>query len=336
MTVMVWTTLHAIIHQTLRQRKLLAREQSLVLAFSAGQDSMCLLQILRDLQSKWDWRLAIAHCNHYWPPDADKNAAHVAQLAEAWHLENYSFTAPQVLKGEAEGRHWRYTVLAELAQREGFSAVVTAHTASDRAETLLLNLLRGSGMTGLQALTWQRPLAQNVQLIRPLLQVTRQQTADFCHQLQLPVWDDGMNQDLAYRRNYLRLEVLPQLREHINPQVDIALANTAEILQAETDYLDQQAQALLSAATLSGLDTNTFWIAMLDRTVLQHRPLALQRRALRQWLTQTLHIQPSFTQVEKTLQLLQGSTGDRTDPFLSNIVAEVQRSWLGLRHLEPP
>jgi tRNA(Ile)-lysidine synthase len=336
MTVMVWTTLHATIHQTLRQRKLLAREQSLVLAFSAGQDSLCLLQILRDLQSKWDWRLAIAHCNHCWPPDADKNAAHVAQLAEAWHLEHYNFTAPQILKGEAEGRHWRYTVLAELAQREGFSAVVTAHTASDRAETLLLNLLRGSGMTGLQALTWQRPLVANVQLIRPLLQVTRQQTADFCHQLQLPVWNDGMNQDLAYRRNYLRLEVLPQLRAHINPQVDLALATTAEILQAETDYLDRQAQALLSTATLSCSDTNASWIAMLDRTVLQHSPLALQRRALRQWLAQTLHIQPSFIQVEKTLQLLQGSTGNRTDPLLANIVAEVQRSWLGLRHLEPP
>jgi tRNA(Ile)-lysidine synthase len=331
---MVWTKLHATVHQTLRQRQLLTKGQSLALAFSAGQDSFCLLQILRDLQPKWNWRLAIAHCNHRWPSDAGANAEHVTQLAQTWQLEQYSFTAPQILKGEAEGRHWRYTVLAELAQREGFSAVVTAHTASDRAETLLLNLLRGSGMTGLQALTWQRPLAENVQLIRPLLQVTRQQTADFCHQLQLPVWADSMNQDLAYRRNYLRLEVLPQLREHINPQVDLALATTAEILQAETDYLDQQAQTLLSTATLSQPDATLPWIATLDRTVLRHSPLALQRRAIRQWLAQTLHIQPSFTQVEKTWRLLDGATGERTDPLLADIVAEVQRSQLGLHHLE--
>jgi tRNA(Ile)-lysidine synthase len=330
---MIWTALHATIHQTLRQRSLLVKGQSIALAFSAGQDSMCLLQILRDLQPKWGWRLAIAHCNHRWPLDADANATHVAELAQHWSLEHYSFAAPRVLKGEAEGRYWRYEVLKDLADAEGFSAVLTAHTASDRAETLLYNLLRGSGMDGLQALAWQRPLCDRVQLIRPMLGITRQQTGDFCTQHQLPIWEDGMNLDLTYRRNQIRLDLMPQLRQNFNPKVETTLARTAEILLAETDYLDRAARQMLEQFTVLSIPTKM--VAALDRLGLQQTHLALQRRVLRLWLPQHLKIQPNFEQVEKVLALVGGSNGDRTDPLIANIIAEVQHPWLCLVRLNP-
>jgi tRNA(Ile)-lysidine synthase len=333
---MVWTALHATVHQTLRQRKLLTKGQPLVLAFSAGQDSLCLLHILRDLQPKWGWRMAIAHCNHRWPSDADANAAHVAQLAQAWNLTHYHFTAPRILKGEAEGRTWRYQVLAELASTQGFSAVLTAHTASDRAETLLLNLLRGSGMEGLQALTWQRPLSDQVQLIRPLLNVTRQQTGAFCRQFHLPIWQDAMNEDLTYRRNQIRLTLLPLLQQQFNPQVEITLARTAEILQAETDYLEQVSQQLLRQSTIPTEALSAPLIAALDQKALQQSPLAIQRRALRQWLMHHLNVQPTFEQIEKTVLLINGHHGDRTDPLTHTVIAEVQRPWLCLCQLNHP
>lgn len=330
---MVWTALHATIHQTLRQRKLVAKGQAIALAFSAGQDSMCLLQILRDLQPKWGWRLAIAHCNHRWPLDSDANATHVAQLAQTWNIKHYSFTAPRVLKGEAEGRHWRYEILKNLAETEGFSAILTAHTASDRAETLLYNLLRGSGMDGLQALAWQRPLSDRVQLLRPLLEITRQQTGDFCVQHQLPIWEDAMNRDLAYRRNQIRLELLPLLRQNFNPNIEATLARTAELLRAETDYLEQAAQQVLEQATPSSFSLPTT-LAILDRDTLRQTHIALQRRVLRVWLHRHLKIQPNFEQTEKVLALADGNNGDRTDPLIADIVAEVQHPWLCLCHLK--
>ncbi|MCG9891676.1 MAG: tRNA lysidine(34) synthetase TilS [Thermosynechococcaceae cyanobacterium MS004] len=339
---MAWTTLHATVQQTLQQRHLLSKGQAFVLGFSGGQDSLCLLQILRDLQPRWGWRLAIAHCNHLWPPDSTANAEYVADLAQRWGLAFYPFTAPQPLQGEAEGRDWRYQILTTLAQEQGFSAVLTAHTASDRAETLLLNLLRGSGMDGLQALVWQRSLSAQVQLIRPLLAVTRQQTGAFCEQLALPVWQDSMNDDLVYRRNQVRLNLLPLLRQQFNPQIDGALARTAEILQAETAYLDQQASELLQRAECPDLAMPDLPIsdlaiicprAVLDQRILQQSVLAIQRRALRQWLAQHLNIQPNFEQIEKTVALIHGFNGDRTDPFKAMIVAEVRRPWLYLRNL---
>jgi tRNA(Ile)-lysidine synthase len=334
---MVWTTLHAKVHRTLRQRQLLDKGQSIVLGFSGGQDSMCLLQILRDLQPKWGWRLAIAHCDHRWPTDSSENADYAVHLAQRWNVECHRFIAPKILKGEAEGRVWRYKVLTELAHSQGFNAVLTAHTASDRAETLLYNLFRGSGMGGLQALAWQRPLGQQVQLVRPLLDVTRQQVLAFCRQMQLPIWQDGMNEDLTYRRNRIRLTLLPLLRQHFNPQIDATLAQTAEILQSETEYLDQQAQDLLKLALMHEvpleLKSNSVLTA-LDRHILQQSPIALQRRALRHWLTEFLKIQPNFEQIEKTVALIHGNNGDRTDPFIGRIVAELQRPFLYLVELD--
>jgi tRNA(Ile)-lysidine synthase len=330
---MAWTALHATVHQTIRQRKFLKQGQAVLLGFSGGQDSMCLLQILRDLQPKWGWRVALAHCDHRWPSNSGENASYVRQLARQWELEFYSFTAASVLKGEAEGRVWRYQTFTELAHAQGFSTVLTAHTASDRAETLLYNLLRGSGMEGLQALAWQRPLSERVLLVRPLLAVTRQQTKEFCQQLSLPIWQDTMNQDLAYRRNQIRLELIPWLRQQFNPQVETALAKTAEILQAETDYLNSQTLDLLTRCSIAEVSFENH-IAALDRSVLQGSPLALQRRALRHWLSDRLGIQPNYEQVEKTVALIRGHSGTRSDPFVAGIVAEVKGSWLCLIQLD--
>jgi tRNA(Ile)-lysidine synthase len=288
------------------------------------------------LQPKWDWRLAIAHCDHRWPPDSCDNADYVARLAQQWNLECHCFIAPKILKGEAEGRKWRYRVLTEFAHQQEFSAVLTAHTASDRAETLLYNLFRGSGMDGLHALAWKRPLSEQIQLIRPLLAITRQQTEAFCQQMQLPVWQDAMNEDLAYRRNQIRLALLPLLRQQFNPQIDATLAKTAEILQAETEYLDHQAKDLLALAvrlepTLE-IGSNAT-LAALDRHILQRSPMALQRRALRHWLASHLPIQPNFEQIEKISALIHGHNGDRTDPFTVGIVAEVRGPFLCLVRL---
>jgi tRNA(Ile)-lysidine synthase len=175
-----WTELHARLHRTLRQRQLLPAHQRLLVAVSGGQDSLCLVQLLLDLRAHWHWQLAIAHCNHRWRPDSDDNAAHVQSLAQNWQLPYYSATATDLKATEAAARKWRYEVLTQIAQAQGYSTVVTGHTQSDRAETLIYNLLRGSGMEGLQALAWQRELAPNLGLVRPLLEVTRSETEQFC------------------------------------------------------------------------------------------------------------------------------------------------------------
>jgi tRNA(Ile)-lysidine synthase len=325
-----WTPLHARLHRTLRSRHLVEPNQRLLVAVSGGQDSLCLIKLLLDLQSKWGWQLGIAHCDHRWRADSQANANYVQQLARTWKTPFYCQTASQALPSEAAARQWRYQALSAIAQANAYNCIVTGHTASDRAETLLYNLIRGSGAEGLQALTWRRLLIPGLVLVRPLLEFTRAQTAQFCQDLQLAVWEDATNQDLKYARNRIRQELLPYLQTHFNPQVESALSQTAELLQAEVEYLEQAAHQLLKRAEEEGNSESSS--LRLNRRVLQAAPVALQRRVMRQILQQILPCTPNFAHIEKLTALIAASNGAQTDPFPGGAIAQVDKDWILLQH----
>jgi len=314
-----WTPLHARLHQTLPRRKLLKPHARLLVAVSGGQDSLCLLKLLLDLQSKWSWVLAIAHCNHGWSSDVGI-AEHVEQIATAWGVPFYLKKATGIIKEtEAAARKWRYEALIEIASEQGFATIITGHTLSDRAETLLYNLIRGAGADGIAALTWQRSLTAEIELVRPLLNISRSETGEFCRQFQLPVWQDTANENRKYARNRIRTDLLPYLRTQFNPQVEITLAQTAELLRAEGEYLEYAAGQLLSEArSQNGL--------ALNRIVLRRANLALQRRAIRQFLRSVMNKAPNFEQVEAVTQLINAPNRTRTSSFPSGAIAEVREN----------
>ncbi|MDJ1175271.1 tRNA lysidine(34) synthetase TilS [Roseofilum capinflatum] len=319
-----WSDLHARFQATLRSRPhLLPPQESLLVAVSGGQDSVCLLKLLLDLQPKWGWQLGVAHCDHQMRSDSAANAQQVSEMAGHWNLQFYQKTAERPLHGEAAARSWRYSALIELAETHGFSRVVTGHTKSDRAETLLHNLIRGSGLDGLAALSWQRPLTERVQLVRPMLEIGRSQTAQFCQQLQLPIWEDPTNQDTRYTRNQIRLHLIPAL-ENINPGASNHLATTAELLQADVEYLESLASNLYTQSTQPDRPK-------LNRQQLTDAPLSLQRRVIRQFLLRWLPHAPNFAQVEKVTHLITAPNRSQTDPFPGGSLARVQHPWIELK-----
>jgi len=352
---MVWTPLHAKIHRTMRSRHLFERNQRLLVAVSGGQDSLCLIKLLLDLQPKWEWHLGIAHCDHRWRSDSQANAHHVENLAKNWGISFYLATAKEPINSEAAARDWRYEALSAIAQTDNYQYIVTGHTASDRAETLLYNLVRGTGADGLQALTWQRPLTTGIMIVRPLLEITRPQTQQFCQDFQLPVWEDSTNQDVKYARNRIRQELVPYLRQNFNPQVESALAQTAELLQAEVEYLEKAAQKLREEAMEWGIGyeeedkgkdllqfispsphlpispLSSSRPLRLNRRVLQKAPLALQRRVIRQVLQEVLADAPGFEHIEKLTALITAPNRSQTDPFPGGAIAQVQGDWIYLK-----
>jgi tRNA(Ile)-lysidine synthase len=331
----VWTPLHAKIHRTVRSRKLFNRKERLLIAVSGGQDSLCLSKLLLDLKPKWDWHLGVVHCDHRWRSDSEANANHVKNLAQIWGVSFYLQTASESLNSEASARNWRYRAMCAIAQEHNYKYIVTGHTASDRAETLLYNLIRGTGADGLQALTWQRSLTEDILLIRPLLEITRCQTGQFCQDFQLPIWEDSTNQDFKYARNRIRQELLPYLQENFNPKVESALAQTAELLQAEVEYLEKAADELRLEAMSKDkpeVDPLAFTLPVkLNRQVLQKAPLALQRRVMRQILQQVLPTSPSFEQIEKLTALITAPRRSQTDPFPGGAIAIVEGDWIYLK-----
>ena len=332
-----WTPLHARLHRILRQRHLLAQHRRVLMAVSGGQDSLCLAKLLLDLQPKWGWQLAIAHCDHRWPND-EGIAAHVQRLAQSWTIPFFVRTATELGTSEAAARQWRYQALIEMAQSQGYQDIVTGHTKSDRAETLLYNLMRGAGADGLQALSWQRPLADGLYLVRPLLDITRAETFQFCQEQNLPIWEDSYNQDLNYARSRIRQELLPYLQTHFNPQVEVALAQTAELLRADVAYLEAVAQQLRQQAMtpLSEGDnaSQSGWSEArprLNRLVLQSASLALQRRVMRQFLAMVQQTAPSFEQIEEMTALITAPNRSRTSSFPAGVTAVVEGNWIVLQ-----
>lgn len=313
-----WTNLHAKLHKTLLQRSLLPPHAKVLVAVSGGQDSLCLGKLLVDLRSKWHWHLAIAHCDHQWSTDVGI-VERVSQVATNWKLPLYLKTAQGLPETEAAARNWRYQALIEIAQSQEFQYIVTGHTKSDRAETLLYNLIRGAGTDGLAALTWQRSLTPTISLLRPLLEVYRRETLAFCTQFSLPIWFDAVNHSDRYARNRIRGELIPYLQERFNPQVENSLAQTAEILRADLEYLENTATQVLKTATNGD---------RINRLDLQHLSLAIQRRAIRQFLLTVVSRQPNFEQIQAVVNLITAPNHSRTSTLPGGAIAEVSGEWI--------
>lgn len=325
-----WTFLHTQLHRTLRSRRILPASQRLLVAVSGGQDSLCLIQLLLDLQPKWHWQIAMVNCDHRWRSDSQANADYIEQLANYWQIPFYRETAAIIPATEAAAREWRYQVLTEIAQSHNYAYIVTGHTKSDRAETLLYNLIRGSGSDGLQALTWQRPLDQlstnSITLVRPLLEITREQTGNFCQEKSLKIWVDSTNDDLHYARNRIRHEVLPYLQTHFNPQVESHLAQTAELLRSEVNYLEAVTETLFQQVVFWENDSQNQ--LKINRLVLRQTHEALQRRVSRKVLQKVMQKSANFEQIEKLTALIDAPNRTQTDPFPGGAIAIVDGEWI--------
>ncbi|NBV59186.1 MAG: tRNA lysidine(34) synthetase TilS, partial [Synechococcaceae bacterium WB4_2_0811] len=246
-----WSADHLRLHQQLlRQPLLLPQGARLLLAISGGQDSMALAGLLLDLKRLHHWCLHIWHGNHRWRQEANQQAEQLLQWAESQEIESHCDSWQTPIHTEAAAREWRYSCLEKQAKALACSHVLTAHTATDRSETVLLHLARGSHRKGLASLSSARTLVENITLVRPLLCFSRQDTSRICAELGLPIWLDPSNTDPRFSRNRIRSEVLPVL-EQLHPGASRRIAAMAERFEAEEEsqqqLLDLALQTLLGA-----------------------------------------------------------------------------------------
>ena len=273
---LAWTSWHHQLHNRLRQKpQLLPAGARLLLAISGGQDSMALLGLLLELQHQHRWTLQLWHGDHGWHANSTTVAAELQEWCNRQDLKLELQRAPgELARTEAAARRWRYDTLEGLARGSG-ADVVTGHTASDRAETMLLQVARGSDLAGLTTLRPVRPLsADGPQLRRPLLGFSRTDTAAICRDLALPVWEDPSNQSASFARNRIRHEVLPVL-EALHPGCSRRMAEQAERLSQLQDT-----QTELSALVLEQLQNGDG----LNRRQIGTLSSATRRQLLAQWL----------------------------------------------------
>lgn len=228
------------------KRDLLPREGTVLCALSGGRDSMALLHILSRLAEEAGFQVTAAHFNHRLRSTADRDEAFVRNWCREQGIpltcgagNVREFARRERLSVEDAARTLRYAFLETAARDMGAARIATAHHREDNAETVLLHLLRGTGLRGLGGIPPVRG-----RIVRPLLETSRREIDGYVARHEIPYVEDESNRDAAYTRNRLRLEVLPVLEE-LFPGCGARLAGTAGLLREENGHLQREAEALL-------------------------------------------------------------------------------------------
>ncbi len=266
----------------LRTQCLLQADYLLVVGVSGGPDSLCLL----DLLYKSGAKVIAVHVNHQLRSSADREADQVRLFCQGRKIQCLigklnvaEFAQEKKVSTEEAARFLRYQFLFEKAKEYTAQAVLVAHNADDQAETVLMHILRGSGLSGLRGMqmhSLQPQWSENIPLVRPLLTTSRAEIEAYCLENQLNPSIDESNADVRYFRNRLRHKLLPELGLY-NPQIKERLIHLAEVTREEDDFIQQE--------------TNTFWCKavkeqtdqylLFSRSILQNGHEALLRRTLR-------------------------------------------------------
>ena len=236
------------------QHQMLPEGGLVLAAVSGGADSMCLLTALTELARTRRFSLAAVHYNHMLRGgDSDKDARFVERFCRdrgiPCHMGSGNVAASASQNGlgtEEAAREMRYNYFYSVAEELGAEKIATAHTADDNAETILMNLTRGSGLRGLCGIPPTRGI-----LIRPLLAVTRTQVEDDLRARSVPYVEDATNAEMIYTRNKLRHQVIPVLKE-INPNLALNLRDFSERLRQDEDYLCSLAEDSVGQSLQTG------------------------------------------------------------------------------------
>jgi tRNA(Ile)-lysidine synthase len=313
----------------------LAKEDKIVIGVSGGPDSLCLLHLLKNLDSRFDLTLTVAHLNHQLRDDdaqADENF--VREIVRYWHLPIFvethniaNLAARRKQSIEETARQVRYAFLWRIAEKVGANKIAVGHNADDQVETVLMHFLRGTGLAGLRGMlpsmnvTRLRlnqddapvdPAQSAPELIRPLLETLRVEIEAYCQAHHLSPRQDYSNQDTTLFRNRLRHELIPQL-ETYNPNIRQVFRRIAKVAAAEVEFLNERVDqawhsVLRDISTDTLEDSGSPGKVEIDLANWLSLPLAMKRATLRravQTLRRSLrdisfeHIETAIAVVEK-------------------------------------
>ncbi|HXV47892.1 MAG TPA: tRNA lysidine(34) synthetase TilS [Candidatus Binatia bacterium] len=279
------------VRAAIQRHELISRGDRVVVAVSGGPDSVALLHLLLELREEFELHVEVAHLQHGMRgAEADGDAEFVGELARkldlTFHLKTIDVPRIKVSAGkgnlEALARAERYRFFAQLIRDRSLDKVATAHTQDDQAETVLMWFLRGSGMKGIGGMAPVQYMNLpgdgapiGVTVVRPLLEVAKAEILEYLNRKSQPYRLDRTNQDTALLRNWVRLELLPSIRQRLDGRLNERLGRQARLIREEDQLLDGLARQKLEGICANG---------GLHRDGLLAEPAAMQRRLLRLWI----------------------------------------------------
>jgi tRNA(Ile)-lysidine synthase len=261
--------------------KLIREGEKIVVAISGGIDSMVLFKSLFQLRDQRKINLVIAHFNHQLRgKESDEDEDFVRKYAKEHGVDCYIERANTALTAETQkisiqeaARNLRYAFFTKIRTSIGFSKIATGHNADDNCETILLNVFRGAGVHGLRGIPIYR---SDTGIIRPLLFATRHDIELYALENHIPYRVDSSNLKADYTRNFLRLNILPVIKENINPNISATLQRTSQLFNELDQYLTGEAKQLFEDVVV----TNSPDELSINLEIFHSHPIFLQEYIL--------------------------------------------------------
>ena len=300
------------VNHTLKLHKLFPEYSRILIACSGGPDSMALLHLLQDIAAHrhTKYKLGIAIVDHSIRPESKDEVLWLQNQVDALGLSFYTtaFDVPALSKDlklseETVGRQVRYQWLNEIAHSEGYDYIAVAHHKDDQAESILAHLIRGAGLKGLTGMAVVNH-DYDIPVIRPLLDVTKEELLAYLADRKLTYCIDSTNDDIRYQRNRIRHRIIPEL-EAINPAVVDAIVRLGSSVNEDVMVISDLTSRTFDKLVSIGKDE-----VRISRRALRQEPLAIQRR-LWQRLVSTIDSELTLTSAHQEQLLDIVNTGEK-------------------------
>lgn len=270
---------------TIKENNLINKGDVIVVGVSGGPDSITLLTCLNKYKDYIGAKLICAHINHLIRKDSTEDEQFVENVCEKMGIKCYvkraevEKIAKEQKKGTEEvGRKIRYDFFNEVAEKENANKIAIAHNMNDNAETILLNIIRGSGLTGLEGIQAQ----EYGKYIRPLINCTREDIEEYCSKNNLQPRIDSTNKENIYRRNIIRNKILPEIKE-LNPNIVQSLSNLSKIVKVQNTHIKNEVENIynkIGSPSLGKIELDLPEFQKLDLSVQQNLILYTISKAL--------------------------------------------------------
>ena len=241
------------VRKTIREYNLIEKNDSIVVGVSGGPDSMTLLSILLKLKEEFNLKIYVAHVNHMLRENAIKDEGYVKEFCEKNNIEifikkaNISEIAQKEKIGlEEAGRNVRYNFFEEVLKNTESNKIAIAHNLNDKVETIIMNTLRGSGVSGLKGIE-----AKRKKYIRPLIEIERYEIEKYCIENKINPRHDESNDENTYTRNKIRNIVIPYIKNEFNPNIIKTLNRLSEIIKEEDEYVQSETEKIFKEILLT-------------------------------------------------------------------------------------
>ena len=309
---------------TIKKYNLIEENDSVIIGVSGGPDSICLLHILNELKQELNFKIYVAHINHMIRKEADEETEYVKEFCKNIGVECFvkKINVVKIAKEskmwtEEAGRKIRYNFFEEVLKNTNSNKIATAHNNNDKVETIIMNILRGSGISGLKGLD---PIREN-KFIKPLIEVSREEIETYCEENKLNPKIDKSNSENIYTRNKVRNTVIPYIKKEFNPNILKTINRLSEVATEEDDYLNKVTESTFNKICIEKqqyIETHTSHLPphtsiILDLKKFNNLELVIKRRLILYTINELLGTTEGIEKIniDDTIKLCNNNIGNK-------------------------